>query len=90
MGPSARKRLRIEPVPRQSSVRLESQYFRSPDHTAIGDLGAPFPYDAVAMYLIFDNDKKYGDVVLAVIEHMGIQRKQITPHSPWQNGVAER
>ena len=42
------------------------------------------------MYLIFDNDKKYGDVVLAVIEHMGIQRKQITPHSPWQNGVAER
>ena len=21
---------------------------------------------------------------------MGIRRKQITPHSPWQNGVAER
>ena len=28
--------------------------------------------------------------VLAVIAHMGIRRKQITPHSPWQNGVAER
>ena len=41
-------------------------------------------------YLIFDNDKKHGAEVLAVIEHMGIRRKQITPHSPWQNGVAER
>ena len=49
-----------------------------------------FPYDAVPRYLIFDNDKKYGDVVLAVIAHMGIRRKQITPYSPWQNGVAER
>ena len=28
--------------------------------------------------------------VLAVIEHMGIRRKQITPCSPWQNGTAER
>ena len=30
------------------------------------------------------------DAVLAVIANMGIQRKQITPYSPWQNGVAER
>ena len=28
--------------------------------------------------------------VLAVIENMGIRRKQITPYSPWQNGTAER
>jgi len=28
--------------------------------------------------------------VLAVIEHMDIRRKQITPYSPWQNGAAER
>jgi len=27
---------------------------------------------------------------LAVIEHMAIRRRQITPRSPWQNGVAER
>ena len=49
-----------------------------------------FPYDAVPKYLIFDNDKKYGDGVLAVIANMGIRRRQITPYSPWQNGVAKR
>ena len=49
-----------------------------------------FPYDAVPRCLIFDNDKKYGDAGLEVIEHVSIRRKQITPHSPWQNGVAER
>ena len=49
-----------------------------------------FAYDAAPHYLVFDNDKKYGTDVLAVIEHMGIGRKQITPYSPWQNGAAER
>jgi putative transposase len=49
-----------------------------------------FSHDAVPRYLIFDNDKKYGAEVLAVIEHMGIRRKQITPCNPWQNGAAER
>jgi len=56
----------------------------------IQQLREAFAYDAVPRYLIFDNDKKYGTAVLAVIEHMGIGRKQITPYSPWQNGVAER
>ena len=49
-----------------------------------------FPFDSAPLYLIFDNDKKYGTDVLAVIEHMDIRRKQITPYSPWQNGAAER
>jgi transposase InsO family protein len=49
-----------------------------------------FPHDMAPGYLIFDRDKKYGHEVLAAIEHMGIQRKQITAYSPWQNGVAER
>ncbi len=56
----------------------------------IQQLREAFAYDAAPHYLVFDNDKKYGTDVLAVIEHMGIRRKQITPHSPWQNGVAER
>ena len=47
-----------------------------------------FPYDDVPRYLILDHDKKYGDDVLAVIEHMGIQSKQITAYSPWQKGYA--
>lgn len=49
-----------------------------------------FPYDDVPRYLILDRDKKYGDEVLAAIDHMGIHRKSITARSPWQNGVAER
>jgi len=56
----------------------------------IQQLREAFAYDAVPGYLVFDNDRKYGADVLAVIEHMGIRRKQIAPYSPWQNGVAER
>jgi transposase InsO family protein len=49
-----------------------------------------FPYDQAPRYLILDRDAKYGDDVLAAIRHMGIEPKQITARSPWQNGVAER
>jgi len=48
------------------------------------------PADPAPRHLIFDNDREYGNDVLAVIEHLGIQRKQITPYGPRQNGVAER
>ena len=75
-------------------ARRSVLHVRVTEHPTAGwitqQLREAFPYDAVPRYLIFDNDKKYGDVVLAVIAHMGIRRKQITPHSPWQNGVAER
>jgi transposase InsO family protein len=56
----------------------------------IQQLREAFAYDAAPHHLVFDNDKKYGTDVLSVIKHMGIRRKQITPYSPWQNGVAER
>jgi len=56
----------------------------------IRQLREAFPFDSAPRYLIFDNDKKYGADVLAVIEHMGIRRKQITPYGPWQNDAAER
>jgi putative transposase len=69
-------------------------HVRVTEHPTAGwivqQLREAFPHDAVPRYLIFDNDKKYGAEVLAVIEHMGIRRRQITPHSPWQNGTAER
>jgi hypothetical protein len=54
----------------------------------IQQLREAFAYDAAPHYLVFDNDKKYGTDVLAVIEHMGIRRKQITPCSPWQKDQA--
>ena len=75
-------------------ARRSVLHVRVTEHPTAGwivqQLREAFPYDAVPRYLIFDNDKKYGAEVLAVIEHMGIRRKQITPCSPWQNGAAER
>jgi transposase InsO family protein len=49
-----------------------------------------FPYDTAPRYLVLDRDAKYGDAVLAAIDHMGLRRKQIAARKPWQNGVAER
>ena len=49
-----------------------------------------FPYDQAPRYLILDRDAKYGNEVITAIRHMGIEPKQITARSPWQNGVAER
>jgi len=49
-----------------------------------------FPYGAAPRYLVLDGDAKYGAAVLAVIDHMGIRRKQITARKPWENWVAER
>jgi transposase InsO family protein len=49
-----------------------------------------FPYDQAPRYPILDRDAKYGDDVLAAIRHTGIEPRQITARSPWQNGVAER
>ena len=75
-------------------ARRSVLHVRVTEHPTAGwitqQLREAFAYDAVRRYLIFDNDKKYGDEVLAVIENMGIRRKQITPHSPWHNGIAER
>jgi hypothetical protein len=75
-------------------ARRSVLHVRVTEHPTAGwivqQLREAFPDDAVPRYLIFDNDKKYGAEVLAVIEHMGIRRKQITPCSPWQNGAAER
>jgi transposase InsO family protein len=70
---------------------LHVHVIRHPTGTwIIQQLRDDFPLDSLPRYLIFDNDKKYATDVLAVIEHMGIRRKQITPYSSWQNGVAER
>ena len=75
-------------------ARRSVLHVRVTEHPTAGwiiqQLREAFPFDSVPLYLIFDNDKKYGTEVLAVIEHMGIRRKQITPYSPWQNGAAER
>lgn len=53
-------------------------HVRVTEHPTAGwitqQLRGTFAYDAVPRYLSFDNDKKYGDIVLAVIKHMGTRR----------------
>jgi len=41
-------------------------------------------------YIIRDRDRTYGGVFLRRIRAMGIRDRPIAPHSPWQNGCAER
>lgn len=49
-----------------------------------------FPYDSSPRYLIFDRAANFGGEALSIIRSFGIQPKQTSLHSPWQNGVAER
>src|SRR4051812_23309711 len=49
-----------------------------------------FPWDSAPGYLIRDRDRAFGPVVRHRLRAMGIRDKPIAPHSPWQNGFAER
>jgi transposase InsO family protein len=49
-----------------------------------------FPWDSAPAYLVRDRDRAFGSVVLRRIRAMGIRDKPTAPHSPWQNGIAER
>jgi transposase InsO family protein len=54
------------------------------------ELTGAFPWDKALGYLIRDNDRIYGNIVLRRVRAMGIRDKPICPASPWQNGFAER
>jgi hypothetical protein len=41
-------------------------------------------------YIIRDRDRVYGGVFARRVRAMGIRDRPIAPHSPWQNGCAER
>ena len=75
-------------------ARRVLMHFRVTSHPTAAwitqQLREAFPYDQAPRYLILDRDAKYGNEVLTAIHHMGIEPKQITARSPWQNGVAER
>jgi transposase InsO family protein len=49
-----------------------------------------FPYDSSPRYLIFDRAANFGGEVVGSIRSFGIQPKQTSFRSPWQNGIAER
>lgn len=49
-----------------------------------------FPWDEAPRFLVRDNDGAYGLVFRRRIRAMGIRDRPTMPHSPWQNGYAER
>ena len=49
-----------------------------------------FPYDCVPTYLIFDRASNFDGEVIDTIKSFGLQPKQTSFKSPWQNGIAER
>ena len=49
-----------------------------------------FPWASAPAYLVRDNDRAYGQVFTSRLRAMGIRDRPISPHSPWQNGIAER
>ena len=49
-----------------------------------------FPWDDAPRYLIRDRDRIFGTIVTRRLSAMGIRDKPTAPHSPWQNGFAER
>ena len=54
------------------------------------DLTEAFPWTSTPAYLLRDNDSAYGHVFTSRVKARGICDRPISPHSPWQNGYAER
>jgi hypothetical protein len=49
-----------------------------------------FPWETAPGFIVRDNDGAYGHVFRRRLYAMGIRDRPIAPHSPWQNGYAER
>ena len=47
-------------------------------------------WEQAPRYLIRDRDGVYGEVLIRRLRSMGIRDRPTSPHSPWQNGYAER
>src|ERR1700730_9046219 len=47
-------------------------------------------WEQAPRYLIRDRDAAYGEVFIRRVRSMGIRDRPTSPHSPWQNGYAER
>jgi hypothetical protein len=46
--------------------------------------------DTAPGYLIFDRGSSFNEGMIDMVRSLGIQRKQTSFWSPWQNGIAER
>jgi transposase InsO family protein len=53
-------------------------------------LSEAYGWQQAPRYIIRDRDRVYGGVFTRRVRAMGIRYRPIAPHSPWQNGCAER
>src|SRR5438094_8904034 len=56
----------------------------------VRQLTEAYGWQPAPRYIIRDRDCVYGGVFLRRLRAMGIRDRPIAPHSPWQNGCAER
>ena len=56
----------------------------------VQQLREAFPEAGPYRYVIFDRDSKFDGDVIAFLEATGLQPRQTSIQSPWQNGIAER
>ena len=56
----------------------------------IQQLREAFPFDTAPRYAILDRDGKYGHLVPAAMQSMGVKPVRTAPRSPWQNPYVER
>lgn len=57
---------------------------------AIQQLRETFAFDDATKYVIRDNDKIFSEDFKRTIKRFGLKDTPTTPHSPWQNPIAER
>lgn len=55
-----------------------------------GQLTEAFPWDEAPRHLIRDRDRAFGPAYIRRVRAMEIRDHPTAPHSPWQNGHAER
>jgi transposase InsO family protein len=56
----------------------------------VQQLREAFPYDSAPGYLICDRGAQFNEEVIETAKCFGIQPRQTSFRSPWQNGIAER
>jgi hypothetical protein len=76
--------------PLWGAPRIHGELLKLGFEVAQSTVAKAFPWDSAPGYLIRDRDRAFGPVVRHRLRAMGIRDKPIAPHSPWQNGFAER
>jgi len=83
--------LLLSPQPAVGRRILHWNVTRHPNSAwVMQQLREAFPYDYSVKYLIFDRATNFSEEVVATVKSLGIEPKQTSFRSPWQNGVAER